>query len=448
MNAQGGDPALAPSGSVRDVWSQNSYNTLDLVSTVQNWVLLPSNEAWYAAGVSGSRQGRRDSLVTDALNLLDATVNFANFDQNNDGYVDAIDIIHSGYGAEATSNKSSNQIWSQQWTLATDWVSNDENANGQRVKVSRVHTEPALWSTSGTDIVRIGVIAHETAHFFGLPDLYDYDYDGQGAGVWCLMGDSWGWNQTQRYPPHLCAWSKIRLGFITPTEVTGPGTYTLERAETGAQALKVPTGFGTNEYLLIENREPAGFDNEIPLGGIAIWHIDDNLPSNPGDRSNSDQGYPGQAGWPTNGLHYLDALLQADGRYDLEKLAWAGNVHGDAGDLWRASSKWILNESTVPSSDAYAGGSAVPTGVDIRVTSNPGNFMSLWVRPGVWVDPTALGPQIGAFTFPYHSIAAAAAAVPDNSGIVCKSGTYAEHPTVTRPVMIRTWPGPTIIGRP
>jgi hypothetical protein len=183
-------------------------------------------------------------------------------------------------------------------------------------------------------------------------------------------------------------------------------------------------------------------------GGIAIWHIDDNLPSTPGARGNSNQGYPGQPGWPTNGLHYLVALLQADGRYDLEKLPWVGNPHGDATDLWRRSGTWILNESTVPSTGAYAGGSAVPTGVDVRVTSNEGRTMSLWVRPGVWVDPSAVGPQIGAFTFPYHSLAGAAAAVPDNSGIVCKSGTYAEHPSITRPVMVRTWPGPTIIGRP
>jgi M6 family metalloprotease-like protein len=452
MNALGGNPTLCPSGSVRDVWRENSYGNLDLVSTVQNWVLLPNDETWYAADTtSGFNQVRRDSMVTDALNLADVTTNFANFDQNNDGYVDAIDIIHSGYGAEAANSKTSSRIWSQQWSLATDWVSNDRNANGDFVKVSRVHTEPALWGTSGTDIVRIGVIAHETGHFFGLPDLYDYDSDGQGAGLWCLMGDSWGWTQTQRFPPNLCAWSKIRLGYITPIDVTGPGAFTLAKAETTTQVLKVSAGFGTNEYLLIEHREPVRFDREMPNGGIAIWHIDDNLPGNPGDRGNSNQGFPGQPGWPTNGLHYLCALLQADGRYDLEKLPWVGNPHGDATDLWRASDNAILNESTVPSSDAYAGGSAVPTGVDVRVTSNPGATMTLWVRPGVWVDPSAVGPQIGAFTFPYHSVGAAVAAVgtvPDNSGIVCKTGTYAEHPAISRPLMIRTWNGSTILGRP
>ena len=155
-------------------------------------------------------------MVEDALNLADALVDFGQFDQDNDGYVDAIDIIHSGYGAE-TGSGGGNWIWSHKWSLwalaGGEWTSKDNNANAVKVKVYDYHTEPALWGTSGTGITRIGVICHETGHFFGLPDLYDTDQTSEGIGSYCLMANSWGFDGTQQHPPHFSAWCKTQLGW-------------------------------------------------------------------------------------------------------------------------------------------------------------------------------------------------------------------------------------------
>ena len=83
-------------------------------------------------------------------------------------------------------------MWSCRWSIPS-WNSGDRNGNGVGVKVSAYHViNPGLWSTSGTAIGRIGVIAHETGHLFGLPDLYDTDSgSGKGIGSKGLMANSW-----------------------------------------------------------------------------------------------------------------------------------------------------------------------------------------------------------------------------------------------------------------
>jgi M6 family metalloprotease-like protein len=440
FNQIGGDPTIAPTGSVRDVWKENSYNALNLVSTIQNWVTLPSTETWYANADSGFSPGRRDSLVKDALNLLDATVDFSAWDANNDGYVDAIDIIHSGYGSEADGN--ANRVWSQAWVLSTDWVSNDRNANNVLVKVSRVHTEPALFGAAGSTICRIGVIAHETGHFFGLPDLYDYDYNGAGVGSWCLMGNSWGWDNTQLKPPHLSAWCKTRLGYVTPINVASPGVFSLPQAETNAGAAVIGLGYGLNEYLMIENRQPVGFDSQLKGGGLAIWHIDVNVPTQPGDPCNKIQGYPGQPGWPDNGKHYAIALLQADGRYDLEK----STARGDSTDLYSNQPNIAVSDETLPSGSGYQVGFVVPNGNEISEVSAPGTTMTFRYRPSTWVDFSYTGPHIGSFILPYGDLTSAMNATPDDAIIMCKAGTSYDHPNWTRVMRFKSFGGTTTIG--
>lgn len=360
-NAVGGDPVLAPTGSIRDVFSENSYGVLTLESTVAVWVTLPQTEAYYANGTSGlggfypqNPQG----MVEHALNLVDPLVDFGQFDQDNDGFIDAISIVHSGFGAE-TGGGGGIWIWSHKWSLwqlpGGLWTSADTNGIGVNVRVFDYHTEPALWGTSGSQISRIGVAAHETGHFFGLPDLYDTDGGGQGIGSYGMMANSWGFNNDQLNPPHFSAWSKIFLGWVTPTIITSPGVYNAPQSQTNPTVFRIDSGYPVGEYLLIENRQPAGFDSAMPQGGLAIWHIDEYKGSIQQNDVNTDEGFPGQASWPANNNHYRVALLQADGSYDLEH----GNNPGDSGDLYHSGGVSEISETTIPNTNAYQDGTVI-----------------------------------------------------------------------------------------
>jgi M6 family metalloprotease-like protein len=371
MNAPGGDPVLAPTGSVRDIYLENSYGQLSLDSTVLYWVDLPNTEAYYANGNRGLTTMTHEALRY-ALDTLDADPNFnyTDFDQDNDGNIDAITFLHSGYGAEwgGTSADGENyvdRIWSHKWAISGSWFSSDG------VRVYNYHISPAIWGTSGTNIGRIGVICHETGHFLGLPDLYDgNDSDGDGRsgsgiGSYCMMANSWGFDGTQQYPPHMSVWCKTALGWMNPTVISGPGSYALTQAETAPASYRINLGYASGEYLLIENRQPVGSDAAMPQGGLAIFHIDEAA-------GNTLEGYPGQTGWPTNGNHYKVALMQADGQYDLEK----GLNRGDATDVYHASYLNEIDPSTVPSTDGYQGGNIVATNNRVSNISAAGATMT------------------------------------------------------------------------
>lgn len=460
FNQVGGDPTLAPTGSVKDAYTELSYGLVTLNSTVVAWVTLPQTMAYYAGANNGQAPNppppppanptgypnNTQKMVEDALALVDPLVDFGQFDTDKDGYIDAIDIIHSGYGAEQ-GGAPANSIWSVKWSLPNDWVSADNNANGVKVKVNNFHTEPALWGTIGNSILHIGVICHETGHFFGLPDLYDTDGSSDGIGSWCMMANSWGFNGDQLNPPHFSAWCKVFLGWVSTTNLATPGTYFIGQSETNDQIYKVNWGYPPGEYLLIENRQPTGFDKNIPRGGLAIWHIDENV----GD--NKSEGYPGQPGWPGNGNHFKVALLQADGNYDLERTSHSvASQRGDSGDLFQPLNATQLGMNTTPSTDDYQGGNIFPSTNRVTGISASGATMSFDYSfyPSVLYVNKAYGGALhnGTFNAPFTTVTSAYNAAFNGDAIITLTGNYPESPlpfTMNKRLTIDSWHGDALV---
>ncbi len=183
MNNRG--PATqCPTGSVRDTFLESSFNQLDIESTVLDWVLIDFTEDYCANGNSGLST-RIHQCLTNALDKVAGNINFQDFDLDDNGVIDGITFFHSGYAAEWGGNDVDGtsyryRIWSHKWAIySTNWSSNE-------VRVFEYHINPSLWARSGSSIGRIGVVAHETGHFLGLPDLYDYGHPtyGDGNGVY------------------------------------------------------------------------------------------------------------------------------------------------------------------------------------------------------------------------------------------------------------------------
>jgi len=368
-NLFNGNTDNTPTGSINTVFKTSSFDVLDLQSTIVEPVVLSNTESYYAGGQSGLTSKFHEA-ITESLNLIDNNIDFGAYDGDNDMVIDVITFLHSGYGAEwggtdCHGAASTNRIWSHKWNIP-EW----ESSEG--VRVSTYHISPLMWSTCGNNIGRIGVIAHETGHFFGLPDLYDYGA-GSGIGSFGLMANSWGFDGSQNYPPIMSPWSKNDLGWLNCEDLSEPGQYTIQLATQFNECFKVTEGFPPGEYLYIENRFKDSFDAKLAQDGLAIWHIDES-----GSGNHHIGGYPGKGSWPTSGEHYINSLLQADGSYNLEK----GSNRGDGGDLFHAGGISQLLPSNnlmtgpFPNTDSYKNGAVKPTTIRITNISPPGATMT------------------------------------------------------------------------
>ena len=305
---QSGYTADGASGSVQDYYKEVSYGKLTIESTVTVWVCLPHDHVYYGAGVHGGSPGL---VAADAVEAAAAAgVDFSQFDSDGDGWVDCLDVLHSGYGEEATGD--ANDVWSVKGSMSSTVTKNS-------VKIYNYHTEPALRGVSGSSIERIGTICHETGHFFGLPDLYDYSDLTDGLGNWCLMsGASWNGSSGSQ-PGHFSAWCKVFLGFARTVQVHSKLGLSLPRVEDNAVVGMLRDGMSNDQYFLIENRAKVGFDSSTKINpGLLIYHVDQT-------NANNDLGT-----WP----HPAVKIEEADGNDSIG----VGGGGSQAGDAWTSTS--------------------------------------------------------------------------------------------------------------
>ncbi|MFZ4412596.1 MAG: M6 family metalloprotease domain-containing protein [Bacteroidales bacterium] len=262
--------ASGATGSVKDFYLENSYNQLNLTVTVAGPFTAANNQAYYGANTgSQGTDIRPRELVAEAVNLANPTVNFANFDNDNDGTVDGVYVIYAGFGEEAGGG--TNCIWAHAWNLATTLTLDGKT-------ISKYSCSPELSGNSGTSITNIGVICHEFGHVLGAPDYYDIDYatGGQydGTGNWDIMAGG-SWNNGGKTPAHHNAYTKTMVyAWASPTLLSSASQITLSNAAENSNSYYRYNTTTTDEYFLIENRQQLKFDASIPGHGMIIYHVD------------------------------------------------------------------------------------------------------------------------------------------------------------------------------
>lgn len=274
--------ANGANGSVKDYYLENSYNQLNLTITVAGPYTASHNMAYYGADNGYSHSIRAGELMTEAIIAADATVNYADFDNDANDNVDGVYVIFAGYGQEAGA--SADAIWSHASNIYPSL-----NLDGKTI--NRYSCSPELRGNAGTNITNIGVICHEFGHVLGAPDYYDTDYatngDHDGTGEWDLMAGG-AWNDNGRTPPHHNAYTKtVVYNWASSSVLNNASLITLDNAVENSNSFYRINTATNNEYFLIENRQKIKFDAYIPGHGMIIYHVDKNFINNAGNSINN-----------------------------------------------------------------------------------------------------------------------------------------------------------------
>ena len=251
-------------------------------------------------------------MAQESVRLADPEVDFGAYDNNNDGWLDFLTILHSGPDAAATGNPC--HVWSHYFgSIAGEPTTEtqDQNSEGEPVIVGPVLTIPEI-------DLQIGVTAHEIMHALGEPDYYG-TAGTAGTGDWDLgAGGSWSGIPAQTNPVHFNPVMKINFGWIEPTVIDKTALdQALRPRASYPDLLQVPlrvakagseeaalcdqapvgipnqnTAFYTEagdclvEGFLIENAnatsaawndcmfQPADFDRQLYGSGLVVWHWD------------------------------------------------------------------------------------------------------------------------------------------------------------------------------
>ncbi len=322
--------------SFKTYYEVSSDSQLTISVDVMGWYRADSSYIYYGRD---SGYARAADLVREAVDAAEIQgVNYANYDNDNNGRVDGILVVHSGQGAEQGSQTQ--YIWSHRWVMAGG---NLGSAFYDGVTINDYIMNPEVTIVGPTRrLVGIGVFAHEFGHNLGLPDLYDTDpSNGNSAGIgnWDIMAGG-TWLGIGYAPGDFSAWCKEELGWITPTNLTigNSGNHSLlPTTQNISNVYRINTNLN-NEYFLLENRKKTKLDSLLPGEGMAIWHINTDKTNSFGNRVNGDVALKGVDLEEADGLDELDSNIN----------------RGNAGDLYPGiTNNTSFNSSSTPNSNHY-----------------------------------------------------------------------------------------------
>lgn len=257
-------------GSARDYYYDNSMGAFD----PQFDIFGPVNVNYTSTTPQG--YDNVSDIFVSAVNALNPTVDFSQYDGDGDGVVDMIYFVVAGYTANFSGNDSG-YLWPHQYYM---YYYTDQKYDGVYLGRYACSGEIYGWEAYGyTEPDGIGTMVHEFTHVLGIMDLYDTDYGTNGSAndpaQWDVMSGG-SYNDYSHTPAGFTIWERFRLGFadIELISEKKPG-YTLGPVNETNTGYWIQTQ-NENEYFILDNRQQTGWDTYIPGHGLMVVRVEYN----------------------------------------------------------------------------------------------------------------------------------------------------------------------------
>ena len=268
---------VTSNGSARQYFEHASFGQYNPQLDVVGPVTVSKASTYYGGNNSAGNDKYPEVMIKEACELVNDSVDYSLYDNDNDGYVDFVYVIYAGYG-EADGG-GDNTIWPHAWHLYSAAGRKCE-VDGKIIDLYACGNEMDNYTKHHTGI---GTFCHEFSHVLGLPDLYETTGygDHKTMGEWSIL-DYGPYNNDGNTPPAYSAYERFFMGWLTPRLITEPENITLAELNDSQEALLISSSDQHNligndpdptTFYLLENRQQTGWDEYLPGHGLMLTKI-------------------------------------------------------------------------------------------------------------------------------------------------------------------------------
>lgn len=266
-------------GSAKRFFEEISMGQYTPEFTVLSPVTLSKAATYYGEGEETDKY--YTEMMYEACQLASSQVNYADYDLNDDGYVDLVYFIYAGYGENYGGNDV-NLIWPKAgYGLFKDANNSPLEINGKKFYrfglQCELNANPNATKHFGKPLLTgIGLFLHEFTHTMGIPDLYptirSSRKDNQNPEYWDLM-DGGEYTNDGYCPTPYSPWEIGVFGWVSPTELGNEALQiTLDSYAKNRKAYRINAD--NDEYLLVQNIQQEGWWKGQYNHGLLVWRID------------------------------------------------------------------------------------------------------------------------------------------------------------------------------